>query len=290
MSLYTPGKPRTFLPAEIAELVTRPVEREALSLQITTVVSLGDRVHEYRVPIVAADPTAEWTAEGAEISVSDPDLDETSVIPRKLAGLTIISREMARDSSPEATDLVGKGLARDLARKLDAAFFGTNITTVGPPVVRNQNRPLGLEDVAGVSEVDTGGTIPNTDVFAEAISKAEGVGATINHFVANPADLLALAKVKKATGSNEPLLGTDATSPSKRVVLGVPILPSAAVRLGTIWGVPKDHIHTAVRESAELAVDESAYFTSDRIAVRAILRAGFVFPHEEAIVKIFKKN
>ncbi|MDI9917863.1 phage major capsid protein [Rhodococcus sp. IEGM 1379] len=289
MSLYTPGQPRTFLPEEIAELVTRPVEREALSLQVSTVVSLPDGVHEYRVPIVAADPTAEWTAEGAEIGVSDPDLDETSVIPRKLAGLTIISREMARDSSPEATDLVGKGLARDLARKLDAAFFGTNVTAAGPPVVRNGNRPLGLEDVVGVSEVDTGGTIVNTDVFAEAISKAEEVGATIDHFVANPADLLTLAKVKKATGSNEPLLGTDATSPSKRVVLGVPILPSSAVRLGTIWALPKDRIHTAVRESAELAVDESAYFTSDRIAVRAILRAGFVFPHEEAIVKIFKK-
>jgi hypothetical protein len=41
-------------------------------------------------------------AEGAEITPSDPKLPELTVTPAKVAGLTIISRELADDSSPAA--------------------------------------------------------------------------------------------------------------------------------------------------------------------------------------------
>jgi hypothetical protein len=37
---------------------------------------------------------------------------------------------------------------------------------------------------------------------------------------------------------------------------------------------------------AEVAVDRSAFFTSDRVAVRVVLRVSFAFPHEQAVVKI----
>ena len=32
--------------------------------------------------------------------------------------------------------------------------------------------------------------------------------------------------------------------------------------------------------------DRSAFFTSDRVGIRAVLRVGSAFPHEVAIVKI----
>ena len=117
--------------------------------------------------------------------------------------------------------------------------------------------------------MDTNGAIPNTDVFAEALSKAEDEGAVITAFVANPADILTLSKVKKATGSNEPLLTADPTMPTKRMVLGVPLVSSTAVTAGTIWAIPGDRVFAIVREDATLAVDYCAYFSSDRVGVRA---------------------
>ena len=69
------------------------------------------------------DPTAAWVAEGAEIPRSDADLDEIVVTPRKVAGPTIISRELAEDSTPAATQVVGDGLPMDIATKVDSAFF-----------------------------------------------------------------------------------------------------------------------------------------------------------------------
>jgi hypothetical protein len=62
--------------------------------------------------------------------------------------------------------VVGIGLARDIARKVDAGAFA------------------------------------DLDAFAEAISLAETVGATETSFVTSPATALTLAKVKTGTGSN----------------------------------------------------------------------------------------
>ncbi len=68
---------------------------------------------------MAADPTASWVAEGAGIVPCDPTLSELVVTPAKVAGLTIISRELADDSNPAAAQVVGQGLARDIARRVD---------------------------------------------------------------------------------------------------------------------------------------------------------------------------
>lgn len=287
MPMYTPGAPKTFLPDEVGPLIATPVTRASVAMQVATVVPMADRSHDYRVPIVTSDPAAAWTAEGAEITPDDAGLDEIVVATKKLAALTVVSREMAQDSDPAATELIGAGIARDLARRVDLAFFGTNVTEAGPPEERDENCPRGLLDVAGYQEVDTGGTITNTDPFAEALSKAETVGAATNYFVAHPATVLALAKVKKATGSNEPLLGADAASPSKRSVLGVPVISSPAVAEGDVWAIPTDRVHIALRDDVDLQVDGSAFFTTDRIAIRATMRLAFAFPHPQAIVRLY---
>ena len=95
-----------------------------------------------------------------------------------------------------------------------------------------------------------------------------------------------LAKLKVETGSNLPLLGADPTQATKRNVLGFPLLASSAVTAGTVWGLPKVRAMVVQRTNVELAVDRSAYFTSDRTAIRATMRVGFAFPHAAAVQKI----
>ena len=57
--------------------------------------------------LVVADPSTAWTSEGSEIPVSDQDLDEIECTPDKLAGLVVVSNELAADSDPSALDVVG---------------------------------------------------------------------------------------------------------------------------------------------------------------------------------------
>src|SRR5690606_39588088 len=108
----------------------------------------------------------------------------------------------------------------------------------------------------------------NVDPFVEAVSKLEDVGATASVFVANPADALALAKIKETSGSNRPLLQPDPTQPTRRMIHGVPLLTSPYVTEGIVWGWDSSRVMTALREDTRVDIDKSAYFTSDRLAIQ----------------------
>jgi len=125
-------------------------------------------------------------------------------------------------------------------------------------------------------------------VFAEAISLAEtgGVQTGDLSFVAHPDDVLTLMTLKTLADSNEPLLGTDATAVTSRSVLGVPLYSSIAVEPGIAWAVPRSRVFVVIRTDPQVVSDTSAYFGSDGTAIRCILRVGFGFPHQEAIVKV----
>lgn len=263
-------------PEQVADLVVRPLITESVAGQVLTGVTTGSKT--YRIPIVTTDPSASWTAEGAEITVSDADVDELEVTPSKLAALSVISRELANDSSPAAADVIGAGIVRDLSRKVDQALFTATTT----------NGPGGLPGVSGVSTVSAGASYANVDAFSDAVYTAAGFNGDISAWVTNPATAQTLAKVKEQTGSNKPLLGPDPTVPGRRQILGIPLLTSPYVTTtnNVVWGISKQYGHLVVREDAEVESDRSVYFTSDRVAIRAILRLGFGFPHPAAMVKI----
>lgn len=266
------------VPTETGDLIVQPVIEQSVAMQVATVRRTTTKT--LRIPVVTADPTARWVAEGDEITPSDPTLDEIEITAAKVAGLTIISRELADDSSPEAAEVVGEGLARDIARKVDQAFFG-NLPSPAPAGLNS------LPTTAGnVQTVDAGADWTNLDPFAEALSKAEQVGAVITAWVTTPAVALKLATLKEGTGSNKPLLGNDPGAPTRRQILGLPVFVSPDVVTDTVWGIPEDRAVICIREDAEVESDRSVFFTSDRVAVKATMRVGFGFAHRAALVKI----
>ncbi|GAA2092626.1 phage major capsid protein [Brevibacterium salitolerans] len=277
MALYTTTSGVSAIsPDQIEQLIVGPVEAASIAIQTATLVAT--QATETRIPRVLQDPTAAWTAEGAEIGTSDPMVDDIVVTPRKLAGLTIVSNEALADTNPAADSIVGDGLTRDIAKKVDVAFFGSN----GGDAVQ----PEGLEDLTGVTTITGPTAWEDADPFAEALSNAEGLGLAVNSFVANPADALALAQLKESAASRKPLLGPDPTNPTRRALQGVPLLVSPAVTAGTVWGIPQVRAVIVRRNDVDLQVDRSAYFTSDRTAIRATMRVGFAFPQPAAIQKI----
>src|SRR5690625_3200405 len=110
-----------FTPEQIGALVVQPVQQASVAMQVSTVVSTSS--HDYRIPIVTDDPSAAWVAEGEEINESELGTDEIVCTPSKVAGLVVASRELVEDSNPSAQAEIGNGLARDIARKVDAAWF-----------------------------------------------------------------------------------------------------------------------------------------------------------------------
>lgn len=164
MSMTTGNSTAILSPADVDALLVQPVLAESVAAQVAKVISTTGE--SLRLPVVTQDPQAAWVPEAAEIPISDQGLDEVQVRYHALKGLTVLSNELLADSSPGAAQLVGEGLARDIARKLDEAFFGATVA----------NGPSGIAAASGVQAVEVDGAFSNLDPFHEAISKAETVG------------------------------------------------------------------------------------------------------------------
>ncbi|SDY92448.1 phage major capsid protein, HK97 family [Modestobacter sp. DSM 44400] len=167
-------------------------------------------------------------------------------------------------------------MARDMAKRVDAAFFGN----LAAPA------PKGLGALTGYAAVSAGASWTNVDPFTDALFAVEGAGQTVDSWVANPADAQVISKIKTGTGSNQPLLQPDVTSPTKRTIQGVPLYVSAAVAPGTIWGIPRARSLVVMRNDVRVETSPDAYFSSDRIGIRGTMRVAFSFPHAAAIARI----
>ncbi|KDF01935.1 hypothetical protein Y900_024150 [Mycolicibacterium aromaticivorans JS19b1 = JCM 16368] len=277
MALYTTGAGAILTPEQIGELVVKPFTQQSVAMRVSTVVPIDSA--SLRVPVVSADPAASFVAEGAEITASDPTVTEVNIVAKKLAALTVISSELAADSSPAALGVVGDGIVRDLARKTDAAYFG-NTTTNGPAGL--------LSLAAGDNDIDAGDTWSNLDWAEAAKTNAEQHNTVVTAFVASPATVLKIAQIKQyaSAGSNVPLLQADPTSPAARVVAGVPLLSSPAIADDIVWAIPAARSVVALRSGTQVVPDSSVYFTSDRVALRGILRVGWGFTDPGAVSKI----
>lgn len=146
------------------------------------------------------------------------------------------------------------------------------------------NGPSGLGSVT--TSTVTSGAAFALGAFIDGVAAAAAVGAQVDTWVVSPADYVLLAKLTEGTTSARPLLESDPTKPSGRVVLGTPLVISPAVASGVTWGIPRSRVYVIIRDDATVETDKSVYFTSDRIAVKATMRLGFGFAHAAAVVKI----
>lgn len=261
-------------PDQIGDILVRPLVQQSVAGQVLGTIMLDSSI--YRVPVVTADPAAAWTAEGAEIAVTDSAVDEITVSPYKLAALTIVSSELAADSTPGAQEVIGAGIVRDLARKLDTALFTATTT----------NGPAGLPGLTGI-QTHTAATIADlVDTFIGATYAVEAANGHVAAWVCHPDTAARISSLKEGTSSNRPLLGTDVTQPGARQLLGAPLVTSPNVAADTVWGIDPTFSQLIIRKDAEVLADSSVYFSSDRVAIRGIIRAGFAFAHPGSIAKV----
>jgi HK97 family phage major capsid protein len=82
------------------------------------------------------------------------------------------------------------------------------------------------------------------------------------------------------------LLGPDASSPTRRSILGVPLYWSPYIPVGFVWLVSQTKSFVVMRNSTSVVTDNSAFFSSDRVGIRATMRVGFGWPHAQAVVRI----
>ncbi|KWX22314.1 capsid protein [Mycolicibacterium wolinskyi] len=272
MAVLNSNLQTAWTPEDYGQLIDTVIAEKSIAFQAGTRITTGSET--WRTPMLTADPAVGWYAENTQIALTDPTTSELVVTPKAVKGLTQISTEAAEDSNPAAADQVGRALARAIAKKIDAAFFGNTIA----------NGPNGLMSLVGVNVIDTGTiTLDSLDPFHEAKAAALIDGATITHFVLAADVALALAKAKQATDSNMGLLAdvSDGTT-----LAGVPVLVSTDVAAGEAWGLDASQIFVVQRTGTTVTRSFDAAFSFDAVQVRATARVAFGFANPAGVVRL----
>lgn len=262
-------------PDDYGKLIDTVIAEKSVAFRAGTVIRTSSET--IRFPKLTADPASGWYAEGAQISLTDPTTGELIVVPKKVAALNNISNEANDDSNPAVADQIGKGIARSLAKSIDASFFAGAVT----------NGPSGLLTAAGVNVIDTGTiTLTSLDPFHEAKAAALVDGAEVSVWVLAPDVALALSKAKQGTASNVGLL--DANGVGDGVTLaGVPVIVSTDVAAGNAWGLDSSQILVVQRTGTKIVKSSDAMFDYDSIQIRGTARVGFGFANPAGIVRLY---
>lgn len=273
MTVLNANLEQAFTPEAYGALVDKVLAAKSIAFLAGTLTQIG--TESIRFPVLVADPAVGWYAENQEITKADPDTDEIVITPRAVKGLTEISNEAAVDTNPAVANMVANSLARSIAKKVDAAFFGNTVA----------NGPSGLLSVGGVNVVDLSAfPLTDLDAFHQAKAASLADGANVSHFIASPDVALTLATAKTGSDSNVGLLESvgDGT-----LVAGVPLLVSTDIAAGNIWAVDSSQIQVVQRQGTTVVTSFDSAFSRDSVQVRAVARVSWGFVNGPGITRIY---
>lgn len=222
-----------------------------------------------------ADDEAQFTAEGNEIPESEPALNEVLVYTGKITQLVRLTNEQYRQAG--TADQLASSTARAITKKADQAFL-----TQAAPTGANNAPPAGLTNIDGITVNDEAITA-NLDPLVDLVAQLEANGSAPTGVILDPLAWAALRKLKTSDGSQTTLIGAG-TNDAERLLLSLPVTVTPAMEANS--GLVVDH--NAIISAAgpvRVDTDESVYFTSDGVAVRATWRIGWNVVRPERIGK-----
>lgn len=236
----------------------------ALILQHSTVAGVieGDEP-ALRVAYVN-DDAASFTVEGVEIDEANPGLDEAVVHTAKITQLVRLSREQFYQEG--ASRELSESVRRAIVKKADQAFL-TQLAPIGPAVAPSAG-------LLNITDIETGGPVAaNLDELIDLVATLEANGGSPSGIILDPVAWASLRKIKAATDSAMGLLGAG-TNDSQRMLLDLPVTVSNALTEGSGVVVDSSAIVSAVGP-VRVDTNDSVYFTSDGVALRATWRIGW---------------
>lgn len=229
--------------------------------------------------------TAYFVGEHKAIPMSAQDFSTVSLARLKLAAITVLSRDLIERSSPSAEMLVGTGLQKAIAQKVDGLFFSTTAASAGVAPAGILNGITGhasaggeLEDLYAdlrlLSATFIAAKTSGGHVYVSDKNVAEGIGSLLNGF-GQPAfpeideDGGTLRKKSYYTGDNIPSGNLIRLKPSEIFKIGdsgVNIALSSEATLEMASDPTGAGDATPVAQSKQPV----SMFQGDMVAIRAI--------------------
>jgi HK97 family phage major capsid protein len=231
-----------------------------------------------RVPIITADPEAEFYAEGEQIAESDAGFSEVVVNTRKIGMLNSLSNEAF--NVPTGPSMLSDAIVSGMVGRADQALLmdpGTN------------GNPTGLSQITGATttasaDIDTQGLQP----ILESIAQVTDLGANPTALIMRHSTWARLQGLTATDG--RPLIQPDVQGVTAPALFGVPVVLNKFTPADTIIVNDASNL---IASTSELAVARSddALFALDSVMLRATMRVGFgvVTPAKLGIVQLKTK-
>jgi HK97 family phage major capsid protein len=170
-----------------------------------------------RVPVQTADPTAYWVGEGQIKPISAAAFDSVTLTFAKAVGITVLTDELVRFSSPNAEALMRNSL-------INAVAYLTDRTFVDPTAALTGSSPASITN--GVSALAPSGT--SADAFRDDFARLLNAYVAANYSLSGLVILmtsqqaLKLSLMRNTLGNREfPEMGVNGGS-----IEGVPVVTS----------------------------------------------------------------
>jgi HK97 family phage major capsid protein len=252
----------------------------------TQFINAGSRVllldGKTRIVRSDTDPTAAWRAESSAITEGEPSFSAVDLLPKSLAVLVKVSREVLQDSV-NIQDALEASLIGAMSGELDrAAFFGAGTAT----------EPQGLFNIAGINSVSmgtNGGTPTSYDDLLDCIYELElDNSGQPTASVWHPRTARTYRKLKDTT--NQPLRAPEpVASLPKLSTTSVPIAQDQGTATGVCSTVLMGDFTQAIlglRESLNITILKERFADTGQLAFVAHIRADVAFAHPESFVKL----
>ena len=269
---------------DVSREILQKTQEQSVIMRLARQISLPGR--GVQIPVITADPTADWVTETGLKPVSNPTLDKKIMQAHKLAVIVPFSNEFRRDVASLYDALVER-LPGVLAKKFDGTvFFGNGTSTLA-----------NFDDFSAVTVHSTASSVYGGLVAGDTeVSEAGGI---VNGYVFSPQGRGVL--LGALDSENRPLFINSVSDNAIPRVLGAPTYISAAAyqagsaAAGTDPGVPDiigfagDWSHAMYGTVEGVKIDYSSdatldlgsgstinLFQQNMFAVRAEIEVGFV--------------
>lgn len=226
-----------------------------------------DRAGVVSIPGRSSTPSVagSFVAQGGAIPVRQAGFTAITITPRKMAVITVFTREMAEHSTPAIEDELRKAIQEDTAVSIDTVLLDATAAS--------DVRPAGLRSgVTGITPATGGG-------FNALVADIKGlVGAVLTTsmgnlrspvFIMNGAQALSIAMTQNA-GGDFPFAAGIANS----TLQGYPVIQSATVPVGTIVLIDAADFFTATGDEPRFLLSDQATLHMEDTSPQPISSAG----------------
>lgn len=173
---------------------------------------------DVRMPRQTQGSTAKWVGEGSPKPVSELKFDSLTLRHKKVAGIVVISDELARLSNPNAEALIVSDLTEQIAQLIDVSFVDPAIS--GTADVRPASITNGVTAVAATGTDADALKADIKSLFAGFLDANQSLASAV--LIMSSVQALAISMLQNALGQNEfPDITLDGGN-----IFGVPVVTS----------------------------------------------------------------